>query len=112
MSPHHLLLILHHLLIIPHHLPNWCAQADGLTPPVYRGPEEADAENVRVAVLLDELDFPGVHHAKAGNLWLLRESGGFPCAMQAVSAPSRTISAFKHCGGMCPEDSVTMLSSQ
>jgi hypothetical protein len=24
-----------------------------------RGPEEADAENVRVAVLLDELDFPG-----------------------------------------------------
>jgi hypothetical protein len=26
-----------------------------------RGPEEADAENVRVAVLLDELDFPGAH---------------------------------------------------
>jgi len=24
-----------------------------------RGPEEADAETVRVGVLLDELDFPG-----------------------------------------------------
>ena len=24
-----------------------------------RGPEEADAESVRTAVLLDELDFPG-----------------------------------------------------
>lgn len=26
-----------------------------------RGPEEADAETVRVGVLLDELDFPGAH---------------------------------------------------
>ena len=26
---------------------------------VRRGPEEADAETVRVGVLLDELDFPG-----------------------------------------------------
>ena len=26
---------------------------------VNRGPEEADAETVRVGVLLDELDFPG-----------------------------------------------------
>ncbi len=28
---------------------------------VRRGPEEADAETVRVGVLLDELDFPGAH---------------------------------------------------
>ena len=33
-----------------------------------RGPEEADAESVRTAVLLDELDFPGERPCSASAI--------------------------------------------
>ena len=68
---------------------------------VFRYPEEADAQTLRVGVLLDELDFPGagMHDPRTGNIVVeLKTANAMPllrysCSSRIISLPTAQLNA-------------------
>lgn len=78
-----------------------CSSPYSLLSLVHRYPEEADAQTLRVAVLLDELDFPGVGvpDPRTGSIVVeLKTVNALPllrysCSSRVISLPTAQLNA-------------------
>ena len=72
--------------------------------PCFRSPEEADAQAVRVAVLLDELDFPGfgVEDPRTGHIVVevktpdASELINYSCSSRVLALPTALMNAHRY----------------